>query len=217
MHVAPRIVVNCCPLLSIVGHCCPLLAIVVHRVPIAVHCRALLSIVVHCYQYPVLLIVVQCCPLLSTVVHCCPLLSIVVNCCQPPPISDMIYFTIDCHILSLTGLNAFVYTGINTSVFSGAYSCSCSYQNSSDNANVQDCNKNTSSKVQLNTHTSRTGLAGTCGEGRQLDACAVEHLWWQQGYPYRTATAILKPQFKYTHTKSTLKTIPAPKFKKIFH
>ena len=62
--------------------------------------------------------------------------------------------------------------------------------------------------------TSRAGLAGACGEGRQLDACAVEHLWWQQGYPYRTATAILKPQFKYTHTKSTLKTIPAPKLKK---
>ena len=35
------------------------------------------------------------CPLLSIVVHCCPLLSIVVDCCQPPPTSDMIYFTID--------------------------------------------------------------------------------------------------------------------------
>ena len=29
------------------------------------------------------------------VVHCCPLLSIVVDCCQHPPTSDMIYFTID--------------------------------------------------------------------------------------------------------------------------
>ena len=29
MHVAPRIVVHCCPLLSIVIHCCPLLSIVV--------------------------------------------------------------------------------------------------------------------------------------------------------------------------------------------
>ena len=30
MHVAPRIVVHCCPLLSIAVHRCPLLSIVVH-------------------------------------------------------------------------------------------------------------------------------------------------------------------------------------------
>ena len=54
-------------------------------------------------------IVVHCCPLLSIAVHCCTLLSIGAHCYPPPPRSAMmIYFTIDCHILSLTGLNAFV-------------------------------------------------------------------------------------------------------------
>ena len=40
MHVAPQIVVHCCPLLSIAVHCCPLLSIVDH-------CCPLLPIVVH--------------------------------------------------------------------------------------------------------------------------------------------------------------------------
>ena len=42
MHVAPRIVVHCCPLLPMVAHCCPWL-------PIVAHCYPLLPIVAHCY------------------------------------------------------------------------------------------------------------------------------------------------------------------------
>ena len=57
MHVAPQIVVNCCPLLSIVTHCCTLLSIVAH-------CCTLLSIVAHCYT------------LLYIVVHCCPIVKL---------------------------------------------------------------------------------------------------------------------------------------------
>ena len=79
------IIVHCCPLLSIVVNCCQLLSIVVHCCPSHVHCCPLSCIVVHCYQYS----------LLPIVVHICPSFSIVVHCCQSPPISDMIYFTID--------------------------------------------------------------------------------------------------------------------------
>ena len=59
-------------------------------------------------------LVVHCCQLLSIVANCCPLLPTVAHCCPPPLVrSAMVYFTIDCHILPLTGLNDFVYWGLN--------------------------------------------------------------------------------------------------------
>ena len=112
IHVAPRIVVYCCPLLPIVAHCCTLLPIIVPLLPILTHCCPLLPhccpIVAHCCP-----LLSHCCPLLPIVAHCCPLLSTVAHCSQPPARSAIIYFSIDCHILTLTGLNAFVYTGLN--------------------------------------------------------------------------------------------------------
>ena len=91
IHIAPRIVVYCCPLLPIVAHCCTLLPIIVPLLPILTHCCPLLP---HCCP-----IVAHCCPLLPTVAHCCLVLPIVAplltHCCPLlPQLMPQIYLLV---------------------------------------------------------------------------------------------------------------------------
>ena len=125
MHIAPRIVIHCSPLLSIVVHCCSLL----HMHTLA-HWCPFLSIVA-----PLLPKATQLMPqtyllvsylifskrlLFKNIAHDgpgCTWLYLTVPGCTwmklTLPWSFMIYLSTECLILPLTGLSAFFYTGLN--------------------------------------------------------------------------------------------------------